>query len=84
MANTENKRFVPTPEEASRGVQPMATSEIIEALARYKVQNPAKYEAKKEVLFKKYGIEVEPVEEIDAEIVKLETAAKKAKKLNIV
>ena len=59
-------------------------SEVLAALAAYKRQNPAKYEVKKEALFKKYGIEVEPVEEIDAEIVKLEVAAKKAKKLNIV
>lgn len=81
---TENKRFIPTQEEAARGVQPMVKSEIIEALARYKVQNPEKYEAKKKALFKKYGIEIEPVQEIDEEIVKLETAAKKTKKLNIV
>lgn len=59
-------------------------SEVLMALAAYKRQNPAKYEAKKEALFKKYGIEIEPVEEIDAEIVNLEKAAKKAKKLNIV
>lgn len=84
MANTENRRFVPTQEELAQGKSPMEKSEIIEALARYKVQNPAKYETKKEVLFKKYGIEVEPVAEIDAEVVKLEEAAKKAKKLNIV
>lgn len=81
---TENRRFVPTPEEAARGAQPLATSEIIEALARYKLQNPAKYEVKKQALFKRYGIEIEPVAEIDEEIVKLEKAAKKAKKLNIV
>lgn len=81
---TENKRFVPTPEEAAQGKSPMEKSEIIKAIAAYKLQNPAKYELKKEALFKKYGIEVEPVEEIDQEIVNLEKAAKKAKKLNIV
>lgn len=84
MANAENRRFIPTQEEAARGVQPMEQSEIIKALAAYKVQNPAKYEVKKEALFKKYGIEIEPVQEIDEEIVKLQEAAKKTKKLNIV
>lgn len=84
MASTENKRFVPTQEEVQRGVTPMDKSEIIRALAAYKLQNPAKYEVKKEALFEKYGIELEPVAEIDEEIVQLEKAAKKAKKLNIV
>lgn len=73
MANTE-----------MRPINKEDKSEVLTALAAYKRQNPAKYEVKKAALFKKYGIEVEPVEELDAEIVKLETEAKKAKKLNIV
>lgn len=59
-------------------------SAALKALAAYKLQNPLKYAAKKESLFTRYGIEIEPVEEIDEEVLDLEKEAKKVKKINIV
>jgi len=87
MAQIKVRKFVPTPEETKQtGDVPMATIEIIEALKNYKKQNPAKYEAKKAALFKKYGLDVadEPMleevpDESDIELEKLTKKAKKAK-----
>lgn len=62
------------------------TVEVLEALAAYKKQNPAKYEAKKAALFAKYGLnESDLTLEIQDESDKqLEELKKKAKKVNIV
>jgi hypothetical protein len=56
-------------------------SVALEAIARYKAQNPVKYAQKKEALFAKYGlnIEDEPVTE-DAEDLELKEIAKKVSK----
>lgn len=53
----------------------------LEAIAKYKAQNPVKYAQKKEALFAKYGlnIEEEPVTE-DAEDLELKEVAKKVAK----
>lgn len=82
MAKIDARRFVPSPEEQSAGVQPMDKLEILEALAKYKAQNPAKYEAKKEALFKRYGLDLEdePVQEPDASDVELAELKKKVAK----
>lgn len=53
---------------------------VLTALENYKKQNPAKYEAKKAELFKRYGIESEPVIEEDANDIELKTLKAKAKK----
>lgn len=70
------RKFKPLPEEEVQGAVPMAPVEIIEALKAYKQQNPAKYEAKKEALFARYGltVAVEPqLEEVpDANDLELE------------
>lgn len=82
MAKLNTRRFVPTAEEANAGVQPMDKSEIITALQAYKKQNPKKYEAKKEALFKQYGLvlEDEKVEVPDANDVELEALKEKVTK----
>lgn len=64
--------------------QPIPTEDkaaALEAIAKYKVQNPTKYAVKKEALFAKYGlnIEDEPVTE-DAEDIELKAIAKKVSK----
>lgn len=76
MAEIENKKFVPTPAEATMGATPMTKAEVIESLANYKKQNPVKYETKKEALFARYGLTVDAVPELvpdanDVELVKL-------------
>lgn len=71
MADINMKKFVEQPSD-----------EILKALATYKKQNPAKYEAKKEALFKKYGIE-SISEEVEKSIEE-ELNIKKSKKVNIV
>lgn len=43
----------------------------LEAIINYKKQNPKKFEAKKEALFKKYGLEI-----VDVEVPKDETDVK--------
>lgn len=82
MAKIDARRFVPTPEEKGQGAQPMNKLEIVEALARYKAQNPAKYEAKKAALFARYGLDAEDevVTEPDANDVELEALKTKVKK----
>ena len=58
----------------------------LEAISAYKVQNPVKYEQKKEALFKKYGLDavkdsVEKVEDDnDKELKALKKAVTKSKK----
>lgn len=53
----------------------------LEAIMNYKKQNPVKFELKKESLFKKYGLELEDVEEVKDETdVKLEKLKKKLAK----
>ena len=55
----------------------------LEAIAAYKVQNPKKFEAKKEALYARYGLDavkdsVEPVEdENDKELKELKKAVSK-------
>jgi hypothetical protein len=73
MAKLQARRFVPTPEDAKQGAQPMTKEEIITALEAYKKQNPTKYEMKKEALFKMYGLlpEEEAVSVPDANDVEL-------------
>lgn len=81
MAFIASKRFVPTEAEAEKGAQPMDKAEIIAALQAYKKQNPVKYAAKKEALFKKYGLNEElPEEQPDVEDIELEEKAKKVTK----
>lgn len=80
----KTRKFRPSADEIQAGAQPMVAIEIIEALKAYKKQNPAKYEAKKEALFKRYGLtlDVEPqLEEVPDEAdLELEELTKKAKK----
>lgn len=53
----------------------------LEAIMNYKKQNPVKFELKKEALFKKYGLEVEELEEVKDETdIKLEKLKKKLTK----
>ena len=82
MAKLEHRRFVPTPQDKLEGAVPMNKAEVIEQLARYKEQNPLKYETKKAELFARYGLtldqEIVPVE--DASDVELKALkAKEAK-----
>lgn len=60
----------------------LPSEDVIKALAAYKSQNPAKYEAKKSALFAKYGIEA-ITEEVE-KTVEEELKIKKSKKVNIV
>ena len=47
-----------------RELKTLPKQEVIDALLAYKRQNPAKFEAKKEALFARYGIELgTPIEE---------------------
>jgi len=82
MAKLVTKRFVPTPEEAGQGEQPMSKIEVLESIMRYKKQNPAKYLLKKEALFARYGLDIndEPVELKDAEDEELEAIKKRVTK----
>lgn len=80
MSIGKARRFVPTPEEVQQyGAVPMTKEEIVEVLAKYKSQNPTKYEAKKAAILARYGLleTEEKEEEVDEE---LETAKKVAKK----
>ena len=54
----------------------------LESIAAYKKQNPAKYEAKKEALFARYGLNVadEPQEIPDSNDLELEAIKKKVTK----
>lgn len=53
----------------------------LEALAKYKAQNPVKYEAKKAALFARYGLNIaEEVSTEDANDVELKEIAKKVSK----
>jgi len=85
MAKLQTKRFLPTQEEKAQGEQPMSQVEILEALTKYKVQNPTKYAQKKEALFARYGLDLndEPEElkdENDKELEQLkEKITKKSK-----
>ena len=82
MAKLQTRRFIPTAEEANAGVQPMTKEEIITALEAYKKQNPKKYEAKKEALFKMYGLVEDSVQEDvpDADDIELKELKSKVKK----
>ncbi len=75
-----SRRFVPTPEEAQKGALPLSKEEIVNALAAYKRQNPAKYEAKKASLLKRYGLADLPEAEPDESDKELETLKVKVKK----
>jgi hypothetical protein len=83
MAKLSMRRVVPTPEDVAQGIAPMSKEEILELMADYKRQNPAKYEAKKEAMFAKYGLKAsdEPVDpepdENDKELAELKAKAKK-------
>jgi hypothetical protein len=85
MAKIDSRKFKPTPEEVRAGAAPMDKAEIVEALAKYKQQNPAKYEAKKAALFARYGLSLseeveETPDESDKELAALKVkVAKKAK-----
>jgi len=82
MAKLVTKRFVPTPEEAGQGAQPMDKVEVLESLMRYKKQNPTKWLTKKAALLSRYGLDVndEPVELKDAEDEELEAIKKRVTK----
>jgi hypothetical protein len=82
MAKLALRKFRPTPADASEGATPMDKAEIIEQLAKYKLQNPVKYEAKKAALFARYGLTEDAVPEPvkDASDIELETLKAKAKK----
>jgi len=82
MAKLVTKRFVPTPEEAQNGEQPMSKEAILESLMRYKKQNPVKWLTKKPALLARYGftVEDEPVELKDAEDEELEAIKKRVTK----
>jgi hypothetical protein len=54
--NIKHRNFFATPDEKKNGEQDMSKAEILKALELYKVQNPAKYEAKKEALMARYGL----------------------------
>ena len=63
----------------------LSQEEIVEALKRYKAQNPKKYAAKKDALFLKYGIVDTVREEVEAKVEdeddkELEAVAKVVKK----
>ena len=82
MARLDFQKFVPTAEELRQGAAPKTKDEILESLVAYKAQNPVKYEAKKEALFKRYGfsLEDEPAEVKDENDLELEALKKKTKK----
>ncbi len=83
MAKIALRKFKPTAEEIKlTGIPEMTNVEIIEQLAAYKAQNPAKYEAKKAALFARYGLtlEEEKVQEPDENDKELEALKVKAKK----
>jgi len=83
MARIEHKKFIPTPAEASEGATPMSKIEILNSIAAYKLQNPKKYETKKEALFARYGLALEEeVPEVapDANDIEIAKIAKKLKK----
>lgn len=81
MAKLAMKKFVPNGEDIQQGAVPMDKVEILEALAKYKAQNPIKYEAKKEALFAKYGLSPDEIveQEPDANDIELAELTKKAK-----
>lgn len=82
MAKIDVRRFIPTQEETQKGIQPMTKEEILEALAKYKVQNPTKYAQKKEELFARYNLKPEEIPEVkkDADDIELEELKAKIKK----
>lgn len=83
MAKLESRRFIPIGDEVINGAVSMTKEEILEALKAYKAQNPAKYEAKKAALFKRYGLDVAeeiPAPEPDASDIELEAITAKVKK----
>lgn len=84
MAKLNTRKFKPTPEEIEQGAVPLEQIEILEALKKYKTQNPAKYEAKKEALFARYGFTLEDAPKLDVEPdesdLELEELTKKTKK----
>ena len=78
------KKFKAEKADLEAGVGQMTNDEIINALIAYKKQNPVKFEAKKEALYKMYGLNEIP-QEVEDEVVKeLEEKKKNTKKLNIV
>lgn len=82
MAKISLKRFVPNNEDKEKGVPAMSKVEILEALTKYKEQNPVKYEAKKEALFAKYGLKESDLktQEPDSNDVELAELKKKVAK----
>jgi hypothetical protein len=82
MARIEHKKFAPLPNEIAEGATPMSKLEVIESLSKYKLQNPVKYEQKKEALFARYGLTLEEEKETvpDANDLELEALKVKAKK----
>jgi hypothetical protein len=84
MANLHMNKFVATQADVDSGVGQLDKEGIINALIAYKKQNPAKFEAKKEALYKKYGLDEIPKEVEDAVVADLEEKKKATKKLNIV
>lgn len=81
MAKLAMRKFVPNGEDIQQGATPMDKLEILEALAKYKAQNPTKYEAKKAALFARYNLVDEEVstQEPDANDIELEALKAKAK-----
>lgn len=82
MAQLQHKYFQDHLNEVGVMVPGMELDEIVEALKKYKAQNPTKYAAKKEELFARYGLAGETAETVEAELrdpdlEELETVAKK-------
>lgn len=82
MAELKFQKFVPNAEDIRQGAAPKTKDEILESLVAYKAQNPVKYEAKKEALFKRYGFSLEDEPEVvkDENDLELEALKKKTKK----
>jgi hypothetical protein len=82
MAKIDHFKFAPSKQEIDQGAVPMDKMTILKYLTVYKEQNPTKYEAKKEALFARYGLnedEVKP-KEPDANDLELAEMAKKLTK----
>lgn len=85
MGTMHMKKFKATQADLESNVGQMDQTEIINALIAYKKQNPVKFAAKKEALYKAYGLTEEIPQEVEDEVVKeLEAKKKATKKLNIV
>lgn len=84
MATQNMKKFVATQGDLEAGVGQLSHEEKINAIIAYKKQNPAKFEAKKDELYRKYGLNEIPTEVEDEVVKELEAKKSAVKKVNIV